>query len=143
MGKPCLTGVAPLLPLSRCTVRRLWRFSRGGVKRSARAWCPCCLALCLFSLVGTGGCKPRGWGGVLARSKECDARTGRRRTSAVSPSVQRQERKRPVTRKVRRYGGEIKANFAVANWDKRTSSTEALFYSVLFYCAMSCFITII
>lgn len=100
VGKPCLAGVAPLLPFSPAPLgaaQRRWlrRISHRGVKRSSRANSPRTSPVAA-SLVGrhSEGAQPRALGGVLVRCGECDARSGRRRTSAVLPSVQRPKRRR-------------------------------------------------
>ncbi|TDH04133.1 hypothetical protein EPR50_G00149040 [Perca flavescens] len=54
--------------------RWLWRITPRRVKHSARAWSPCGLASPFFA-----GWKWRVHKGVVARSEECDAPTGRER----------------------------------------------------------------
>lgn len=136
VGKPCLTGAAPLLLLfAQLAPQRDtgsgFRGSRTAlVKRSAPAWCPC--GFCAFARLhcsalvdGIRG----GRGGVLKNVKR-----GRER-DAVSAKTS--------GRKVRRYGTGIQTNSASATWNKGTS-LEGLFSSIL--CgsslsspAMSCF----
>lgn len=59
----------------------------------------------LSSLVATGGLHTAGWGawgGVVARTEECDARAGRRRTSAACTKIIEET----TCSGVRRYGEE-------------------------------------
>lgn len=125
VGKPCLAGVAPLLPFSPVPLgaaQRRWlpRISHRGVKRSSRANLPRTSPVAA-SLVGTRRVRNRGlWveflSGVenVTRGLEGDARR---------PLQRRYKDRRGGGSDVRdadfrRYEEEVRTNFASANWNR-------------------------
>lgn len=86
----------------------------------------------LSSLVATGGLHTAGWGawgGVVARTEECDARAGRRRTSAACTKIIEET----TCSGVRRYGEET--------WDGKLGQKDHLHkrvHSIISYSIESC-----